>query len=94
LCERREALAEKVEGAFAAFLADVEALRALTPDHLHTPLNVLRAPVSPRVQSALALLPQVRDDLNTPVNQLRGQLNSAAPWVALRAALIDGAHAQ
>jgi len=88
LDQRREAQAHAVERSYAKFMEDVATLRDLTPDHLHTPVNVVQRPVSQRVLAALALLPTLEDGIHTPINQLRGQLNSAALMVSLRAALI------
>lgn len=88
LDQRREAQAHAVERSYAKFMEDVATLRDLTPDHLHTPVNVVQRPISQRVLAALTLLPTLEDGIHTPINQLRGQLNSAALMVKLRAALI------
>lgn len=88
LLTRREALVEQVEETHARLLADIESLRAFCPDYASGgAVNIPRVPPSPRAVAALALLP--RDELHTPVNILRGgQFNSAAHWVAARAALM------
>jgi hypothetical protein len=83
-----DALAAEVERAFDHLIALGDRLREYAPDQLNARLGFELPVASPRVLAALDRIPQALDGLNTPVNQLRGMVNSPRPLAERRTALI------
>jgi hypothetical protein len=88
MLEEVERLAVKFEQQFAEACATGEELRKLAGKGLDIPIHVSKRVFTDRVQGALRRLPE-RDNLNTPVNELRGGFDNIDHWSARRTALIN-----